>query len=192
MSNDLAEFPSQESSPSPHIRRPTLHDLNECLLLDASYVTQRVWQMNLRVDNQRIQVDFQLVHLPRKITITAPPSTENMLKRWQQGDCMFSARHQHDVVGFLHLVAEPKAEVGYIRRHVVAPELRGQGIGGALLQRALQWGRDHKLRSVVVNLSTKNYPASAFYLAHGFAFCGFNEELHGEQQILLQFARSVR
>lgn len=175
-----------------HIRRSTLHDLNDCLTLDASYDTQRVWQMNLLVKNNRIQVDFNLVHLPRLVNIQVPAGSENLLKCWQRGDCLLSARKKHTVIGFLHMIPDTPTKVGFIHRHVVDPEFRGQGIGSLLLTHALKWARDHKLRSVVISLSTKNHPASTFYLDRGFVFSGFSEETHGEHRIHLQFARGVR
>ena len=175
-----------------HIRRATLHDLNECLTLDASYDTQRVWQMNLLVKSNRIQVDFSLVYMPRLVNIQVPPGSENLLRCWQRGDCLLSARKKHTVVGFLHMIPDSPTRVGYIHRHVVDPEFRGQGIGSMLLTHALKWASEHKLHSVVVSLTTKNQPASAFYLERGFVFSGFSEETHGDHRIQLQFARGVR
>ncbi|HEY51864.1 MAG TPA: GNAT family N-acetyltransferase [Caldilineae bacterium] len=199
MTSDAIDFahPSRQSdAPSApqeiYIRRSTLHDLNECLTLDASYDTQRVWQMNLDVKDNRILIDFNLVHLPRLVNIRVPPGSENLLRCWQRGDCLLSARRKHTVVGFLHMIPDTPTKVGFIHRHVVEPEFRGQGIGTMLLNHALKWARDHKLRSLVISLSTKNHPASAFYLNRGFVFNGFSEETHGDRRIQLQFARGVR
>jgi len=199
MTTDSAEFSTQPRRPEAsasqsdtHIRRATLHDLNDCLTLDASYDTQRVWQMNLQVKNNRIQVDFHLVHLPRIVHIEVEPGTENLLRCWQRGDCLLTARKQTTVVGFVHMIPDLPTKVGYLHRHVVDPKHRGQGIGSTLLTHALKWARDRKLHSVVTSLNTKNHPASDFYLDRGFVFSGFSEEMHGDQRIRLQFARGVR
>ena len=175
-----------------YIRRPTLHDLNDCMQLNANYLTMRVWQMNQHIDPERIEISFSLVHLPRTMTILVPPAEENLLKCWQRGDCLLSARQQKNIVGFLHMIPDVQRRVAYIHRHVVEPNYRKQGIGSALLEQALQWARDHKLNSVSVTLSTKNHPASVFYLARGFVFSGFTEQFHGNQELRLQFTRSVR
>jgi GNAT superfamily N-acetyltransferase len=199
MTTDSTEYSPQSLRPDArapqsnvHIRRATLHDLNDCMTLDASYETQRVWQMNLQVKNNRIQIDFHLVHLPRTVHIDVEPGTENLLRCWQRGDCLLTARKQTTVVGFLHMIPDLPTKVGYIHRQVVAPEHRNQGIGSTLLTHALKWARDRKLHSVIISLNTKNNPASNFYLDRGFAFSGFNEETHGDQRIRLQFARGVR
>ncbi len=162
------------------------------MTLDASFETQRVWQMDLQVKSHRIQIDFNQIHLPRVVNIQVPHGNENLLKCWQQGDCLLSARKKHAVIGFLHMISDTPTKVGYIHRHVVDPEYRGQGIGLMLLTHAMQWARDRKLRSVVVSLSTKNHPASTFYLERGFVFSGFSEETHGDHRIELQFAKGVR
>ncbi len=183
-------------SPTPiadfYIRRPTLHDLNDCARLNASYVTQRVWQMNLRVEEADIQVNFHLVQLPRMVTVQVALAEENLLKCWQRGDCLLVAKQQHQIVGFLHMIPDMQTKTGWIHRQVVGREWRRRGIGTALLKQAVQWGRDHKLRSLTLTLGTKNHPASIFYLEHGFIFNGFNESFFGDQQIHLQFSRPVR
>ncbi|NOX62667.1 MAG: GNAT family N-acetyltransferase [Chloroflexi bacterium] len=174
------------------IRRPTLHDLNECVRLDASFTTQRVWQLNLQLESTSILVHFQLVQLPRPITVEAPPISDNLLVPWKRGDCMLAAQLDRDLVGFIHMIPEPEIGSGLIHRHVVAPEHRRQGIGARLLQHTLEWARQRSLRSLRVQLSVKNHPATAFYLAHGFSFSGFNEGLHPDQEIILELTRPVR
>ena len=175
-----------------YIRRPTLHDLNECAKLDATYTTQKVWQMNLQSDAGRIQVHFNLVHLPRTMTIPTPPEARDLTKAWQRGDGIYAARRGNKILGYIHVIIHPEEKTGHIRRHVVIPEFRQQGVGSALLARALEWGRERKLRSLEIDLSTKNHPAIDFYLAHGFVFTGFSERLWGRQEILMHFSRLVR
>jgi ribosomal protein S18 acetylase RimI-like enzyme len=175
-----------------YIRRPTLHDLNDCARLDASFTTQRVWQMNLQNDEQRIQVQFNLVNLPRPMTVATPPEDRDLTKAWQSGDGIFAARRGQIILGYIHLTLHPAEKIGHIRRHVVAPEAREQGVGSALLDRAIEWGRERKIRSFEISLSTKNQPAVEFYLARGFVFTGFSERLWGRQEILMNFSRVVR
>jgi GNAT superfamily N-acetyltransferase len=175
-----------------YIRRPTLHDLNECAKLDASYTTQKVWQMHLLTEEQRIQVQFNLVHLPRPMTVSAPPEDRDLTKAWQRGDGIFAARRGQQILGYIHLVMFPEEKVGRIRRHVVSPDFRHQGVGTGLLDRAIEWGRERKLRSFEIALSTKNHPAVDFYVSRGFVFTGFSERLWGRQEILMNFSRVVR
>ncbi len=175
-----------------YIRRPTLHDLNECAKLDASFTTQRVWQMHMQTEDNRIQVHFHLVYLPRPMTVATPPEDRDLTKAWQRGDGIYAARRGNKILGYIHVSLSPEDKVGFIRRHVVAPEFRKQGVGTALLERTIEWGRERKLRNFEIALSTKNHPAIDFYLAHGFVFTGFDERLWGKQEIMMNFSRVVR
>jgi len=175
-----------------YIRRPTLHDLNECARLDASFSTQKVWQMNLQSTAGRIQVQFNLVHLPRTMTVPTPPEDRDLTKAWQRGDGIYAARRGKKILGYIHIVLQEGEKIGAIRRHVVAPEFRQQGVGAALLSRGMEWARERHLRSLEIDLSTKNHPAIEFYLNNGFVFTGFSERLWGRQEIVIHLARVVR
>ena len=184
------------------IRRPTLHDLNDCVRLDSSYTTQRVWQMSLDVEAHDIQSNFHLIYLPRPVTFTIAPVTENLLQCWQRGDCLLAARMQRPettqdalvgsaLVGFIHLLPDPQTRSGRIVHHAIAPDHRRRGIGGRLLQAAIRWAREHNLHSATVEVPTKNHPAISFYMEQGFTFTGFHERTYGDQEIIFQLARST-
>jgi GNAT superfamily N-acetyltransferase len=174
------------------VRRPTLHDLNECARLDASYTTTKVWQMSLQADMGRMQAQFHLVHLPRPMTVRVPPESRDLTRVWQSGDGIYAARRGNKILGYIHIELDPESRSGRIRRHVVAPEFRQQGVGVRLLNRAMEWCRERNLWGLEVALSTKNHPAIEFYLNHGFVFTGFSERLWGNQEILMIFSRVAR
>lgn len=173
------------------IHRPSLHELNDCARLDASYVTRHTWQMAMDAGATDMQVTFQLITLPYEITVKDGPVQENLSQYWQRGDCLLAARENSVVTGYLHMIPDKNTHDGLIVRHVVDAAYRRQGIGSALLEHALRWARDRHLRSISVSVETKNYPAIAFYRAHGFSFCGFSEQPYVRQHILLHFTRGV-
>lgn len=174
-----------------YLRRPTLHDLNECVRLDPSYTTQRVWQMQLSVEANAIHVHFQLAPLPRPLTLPGPAFSDNLLACWQRGDCMYIARLHNGIAGFIHMAPDPTTRTGRIEHHVVAPAYRRQGIGTALLRRVWEWAQEHNLHSLNVAVNHKNHPALSFYTAHGFAFSGFQEYFYGDREIVFYFARRI-
>jgi GNAT superfamily N-acetyltransferase len=148
-----------------YIRRPTLHDLNECVRLDPSYTTQRVWQMQLNIEATAIHAHFQLAPLPRPLTLPGPAFADNLLACWQRGDCMYIARLDNGIAGFIHMAPDPTTRIGRIEHHVVAPAHRRRGIGTALLRRVWQWAQEHNLHSLSVAINHKNHPALSFYTA---------------------------
>jgi len=98
--------------------------------------------------------------------------------------------YEGSIVGAARGIVE--SGVCTLRGICVEPASHGQGIGSALLETALQWSRDHHLRSLIVEINTKNHPAIAFYTHHGFAFSGFHERFYSDQEIILHLARMVR
>lgn len=83
----------------------------------------------------------------------------------------FVAERDGSVVGFV-CVSERKHFTGevdtYIGELVVSREAEGTGIGRALVDAALAWGRDRGRRRVVVDTGAANISARAFYAALGF------------------------
>jgi len=69
---------------------------------------------------------------------------------------------------------------------------RRQGIGTALMRYARQWAWEQQLQSVVVETTTKNYPALCFYEKLGFEFCGYHDHYYPNQDITLFFAQTFR
>ena len=51
---------------------------------------------------------------------------------------------------------------------VVLPDLRGQGIGSALLGAAKRWARDRRLEYLELNVLAQNTAAMALYESHDF------------------------
>jgi len=70
----------------------------------------------------------------------------------------------------------------------VRPELRGQGIGTALLHAAETWAAKRGCRQIKVETQNINVPACRFYARHGFVLASVNrsayKELPDEIQLL--------
>jgi putative acetyltransferase len=54
----------------------------------------------------------------------------------------------------------------------VRADARGQGVGGALLEAALEWAADHGFTRVELYVYARNAPAIALYEKHGFVLEG--------------------
>lgn len=86
----------------------------------------------------------------------------------------FVARDHGEVVGFIApSIREGKRRVGAL---YVRPDAQGQGVGGQLLQKAIEWyGRD---QDVFLHVATYNHRAIEFYEKYGFVETG--TEVHDE------------
>ncbi len=64
-----------------------------------------------------------------------------------------------------HLAAEPRAEIAGL---VVSSEVRSQGVGRQLVERAEQWARGRGLTTMLVRSRSTRESAHRFYLREGY------------------------
>jgi len=96
------------------------------------------------------------------------------------------------VHGYVALTAQIENGIAWVGDLVVDRHQRRRGIGTALLQAAAQWGHDHDLARLVVEVQTKNYPAIRFCQSRGLIFCGYNDHYWPHQDIALFFGEALR
>jgi len=173
------------------IRPAELTDLNACLALEHSYVTNYVWQMEESEQSEKVSVIFHTTRLPRSMRVKYPKDYDNLLESWRQSECFLVAEEDGEVCGYLDMSAQSWHLTGWVDNLAVAKDCRRQGIGTALLKKAAEWARQRGLRRLMLEIQTKNYPAICFCQKNGFAFCGFNDRYYTNQDIALFFARSI-
>ena len=173
--------------------RPAVNgDLNACILLDGSYQTDHVWQMDRREDDPALSVSVRTVALPRVITVAYPEmDTALLAQRLQQGDCLLIAELEGKFIGFLDMSPLYEQSLGWIRHLVVGRTYRRHGVGSALLHQAAHWAAEHGLDRMLFVIQSKNYPAMQFCQKHGFEFCGFNELHFSNRDIALFFGHDL-
>lgn len=174
------------------IRLATLADLNACLALDDSFETEYVWQMEERSDVRNITVNLRLTRLPRPMKVRDAVSRDDLVADYQRGDNLWVYAEGSAIAGFISAVVEEWNQSASIHNFAVAPAYRRKGIGSALMRTVLDWAHQKKLRVVMLDTSTKNYPAICFYQKHGFTFCGFNDQLYPNRDIAMLFALNLR
>jgi ribosomal protein S18 acetylase RimI-like enzyme len=174
------------------IRLATLADLNACLALDDSFETEYVWQMEERREARQIAVNLRLTRLPRPMKVRNAVSRDDLVADYQRGENLWVYDEDGGIVGFISAVAEEWNQSASIHNLAVAPAYRRKGIGSLLMRTVLDWARQKQLRVVLLDTSTKNYPAICFYQKHGFTFCGFNDQLYPNRDIALLFALNLR
>jgi ribosomal-protein-alanine N-acetyltransferase len=102
------------------------------------------------------------------------------------------AEGEGQIVGYIHLVIQASENSVWVRNLAVVPHLRRRGIGTALLHAAAEWLRRQKADRLMLETTTKNYPAVCFAQKLGFSFCGYNDRYYENQDIALFFAKSLR
>ena len=174
------------------IRPGVLADLNACLLLDTSFETEYVWQMEEHAGNGAIAVGLRLTRLPRPMRVTGVISPDGVSNNFMNGGTLLVAEEREKICGFVDATVSEWNLAVLINNLAVAAAYRRQGIGSRLLRAALDWGRQKKLRAALLDTPTKAHPAICLYQKHGFTFCGFNDQLYPNHDIAMFFALSLR
>lgn len=175
-----------------NVRPAVLTDVNACLALDHTYVTDHVWQMRVHEGEAGFSVDLQTVRLPRPMRAEYPRALEQLVDDWQQGECFFVAEVDEQVRGYIDGRVQPWQDLLWIPNLAVDKDLRRRGIGTSLVRHAGQWAREQGLAGLLVEAATKNYPAMHFYEKLGFRFCGFSDHYYLNRDIAVFFVQTLR
>ena len=79
-----------------------------------------------------------------------------------------------------------KPDIAHLFQMWVSPEARGRGLGALLLDSAIEWARDVRVRSVLLRVTCGNSPANRLYMRAGFAPVGEPEPLRPGSSVLAQ------
>ena len=137
------------------IRPARPRDLRYCGMLDHSYVTDRVWQMDIREENGVVTSVFREAHLPREIRVEYPRQNNHLMAGWQRRDGFFVAEEEGELCGYVALTAQPEHDIAWVGDLVVdrafcrilADRSTGTGPYGGVRRRTTA-GRDPEHRGV--------------------------------------------
>jgi ribosomal protein S18 acetylase RimI-like enzyme len=174
------------------VRPASLADLNTCLMLDHTAVTDHVWQMRAEESESEVRVAFQTVRLPRRMRAEYPRQLDQLVEDWQRGEGFLVAEVDNEVRGYVDALALPWQGMVWMANLAIERGYRRQRIGTALIRHVRQWAREQGLQMILAEATTKNYPALCFYQKLGFQFCGFNDHYYANQDIALFFVQALR
>jgi len=166
-------------------------ELKPCLELDHSYVTDYVWQMDAREENEELFIRFRTVRLPRSMVVEYPRDQQTLLQSWQTRDCFLVAAADEIILGYINMRVDSTQSKGWIHDLVVGEPFRRRHIGRALLEQASRWAYLHHIQHLSIEMQTKNYPGIQFAQGQGFTFCGFNDHYYTNQDIALFFGKNL-
>jgi GNAT superfamily N-acetyltransferase len=174
------------------VRPARPRDLKLCAVLDHSYTTDRVWQMEVREEGGVVTSVFREAYLPREVEVDYPRQNACLLAGWKRRDGFMVVEHDGAIRGYVALTAEDEHGIAWVGDLVVGRAWRRRGMGTALLHAAAQWGRENELSRLVIEVPTKNYPAIRFCRSRGLTFCGYSDRHWPNCDIALFFGESLR
>ena len=88
-----------------------------------------------------------------------------------------------ELIGLLDMDAESWRPVASIQWLIVDRPWRGRGVGRALVEQALTWGRAQGLRAIVLETQSTNIDACRFYLRMGFRISGLQDPFYFNDRV---------
>ncbi len=171
------------------IREGDPRDAARCAALPAHYTTREVWQLQPTRDARADVVHYaiHLVRLPRARTMHLPSARVPLAASWHTFALRLVAERDDDLCGFLTLHQQPERERALLAHLLVASAMRGQGIGGLLLNTARTWVELERLSGIDAYVPPRNVPGMRFLCGRGFRQCGFIERYYtsGEDALVL-------
>ncbi len=175
------------------VRAATNEDLPRLAALDPGYSTDYVWQMDMREEpGGQIQVSFRQVRLPRPMRVAVRHEPARLLEGWNRRACFLVAEQDDQLKGYLIVTLSTEPETAWIADCVVERRFRRAGVGSVLLASASQWARANRLKRLILEMQSKNYPGICFAQKYGLSFCGYNDRYYANQDVALFFGMVLK
>lgn len=174
-----------------HIRKAQPADLEACLKLDHSVLTDHAWRMEEQEHQGAITLTFQPVRLPRAVLVPYPRQGKELIAGWEECD-LFLVADDRRVIGYVTARSLNGHGLVWVYDLVVDAARRRQGIGRALMAEVISWASGKELERLVLEVPTRNYPAICFCRALGFSFYGYHDRHWRTQDIALLFGTHLR
>lgn len=174
------------------IRKAVRPDIDVLLRLDHAIKTTRVWQMQQNEENGELHTRFIETQLPREMRIPYPHSPEGLEAKWSAFPLVLVGCMDQVPIGFITLDSCLSPDMVWIRDLVVDGIWRRQGVASRLLETTVAWAKERSIFRLLLEMSSKNFPAISFAKKSGFDFSGFNDNYFSNRDIALFFTRDLR
>jgi len=178
--------------PEVEIRPVAISDLPLLSNLEHHYQTNKVWQMERSIADDQVRVQFREIILPRSVRVEYPRQPDLVGSCQNASAVILEAVLNNSPVGYITLWENLASNAAWIRDLVVRERNRRQGIGSALILAGQEWAGRKRLKRMIIEMQSKNYPGIQMAKKLGFEFCGYNDNYFENQDIALLFSRPVK
>jgi ribosomal protein S18 acetylase RimI-like enzyme len=175
--------------PEIEIRPVIASDIPILIALDHGYSSDHVWQMDFRYDENKINIIFREIKLPRSVQVRYPHNPQMLADDWQERDGLLVAVMDVEPVGYISLQKNTQLKTTRVTDIVVTRRLRRQKIGSSLILAAQDWAARRDSRRLVLEMQPKNYPAIQMAKNIGFELCGYHDHYFENHDIALFFSK---
>lgn len=86
----------------------------------------------------------------------------------QSGIAYFIAYYGDRAVGYFSVEADPETQTGKLHKMYLAADVRGKGCGHKMMEAAVAWAGEEKLKLLKLNVNQNNTKAIEFYKSCGW------------------------
>lgn len=174
------------------IRKGVRPDIGLMKSFDHTMKTSHVWQMQQNVNNGEITTRFIQTQLPREMRIVYPRSPETLDDKWGDFSAVLVGCIDQAPVGYVTINAYFSPDLAWIKDIVVDEVWRRKGIASQLVEEAAVWAKERQIQRLMVEMSSKNFPAISLAKKNKFEFSGFNDNYFRNKDIALYFTRDLK
>ncbi len=168
-------------------------DIPYCLALDSDFQSEHVWQMTVQESGDDVQISCRKQRLPRHLDSRHVADPQQLEWTLRQNYCFVVVQDQssNHILGYASMWVDQSSQVAYLQNIVIDRPYRRRSLGSRLVHVARQWASEYRLRQILFEIPTTNFPCIMFARALGFSFCGFNDHHFANREIALFFSLSI-
>ncbi len=168
-------------------------DIPYCLALDSDFRSEHVFQMTVREAADEIQVSCRKQRLPRHLDSRHVTDAQQLELVLRLNYCFVVAQDKssNHILGFVSMRVDQTSQVAYLQDIVIDRPYRRRSLGSRLVHVARVWASEYRLRQILFEIPTTNFPCILFAKSLGFSFCGFNDHHFANREIALFFSLSI-
>ncbi len=178
--------------PEIEIRPVGAADFPIILNFDRTYETDYVWQMDRRLEDGQVSINFRTIRLPRPVKVEFPYTTSQLAHEWGRNPSILVAWLGGTQVGYVRVKEQLVPSTAWISDMAVIKSARRQGIASGLVLAAQEWAIQRNLRRMMMEMQSKNFPGIRMANRLGFEFCGYQDHYYANRDIGLFFTRFLR
>lgn len=173
-----------------HVRPMTSEDVVRLSEIDANFESSLYLDVVKEVDG--LNVTWRLIERP-----LVPPfmctdydfdaqERRQVGRRLQAGEGLWlvaELARRGRLTGMVDVQRQAWRKAGWVWNIAIDRAYRGRGLGRALMERVMEWGRCQDLRAIILETQTNNWPACRFYQHLGFQLTGIDDHYYTNQDV---------
>lgn len=163
------------------VRPANQADLPALTGIDTSYTTRRLLSLERSGAAPELTFEFRWDATEPRQGLYDELDIDGLAMALDRTDLFLVASVNDECAGYLMVMLPDFTDAGEITDLAVHRPLRGHGVGRCLVEAAVAWAREQRLRALWVEPGGEMASAIEFYLSLGFRVSGFNDRMYSNE-----------